>query len=103
MDDYRPSSIVVSLCKKLGAIPIAESDRLKTDGVLVIVVADGRKLKFTKDDITRTLTEPDPTTPKQAIVDKLDDVILGTDDRAAKKAARKAEAIARKKQEQTNA
>jgi hypothetical protein len=36
-------------------------------------------------------------------VDKLDDVILGTDDRAAKKAARKAEAIARKKKEQTNA
>ena len=58
MADYKPSSLVVSLCKKLRAIPIAESDRLKTDGVLVIVVEDGRKLTFTKDDITRTLTEP---------------------------------------------
>ena len=64
MDDYRPSQIVVSLCKKLHAIPIAESDRLKTDGVLVIVVEDGRKLKFTKDDITRTLTEAEPAAPE---------------------------------------
>ena len=72
MDDYRPSSIVVSLCKKLRAIPIAESNRLKTDGVLVIVVADGRKLSFTKDDITRTLTEPDPATPETASIDALE-------------------------------
>ena len=72
MDDYRPSSIVVSLCKKLHALPIAENDRLKTDGVLVIVVADGRKLSFTKDDITRTLTEPDPATPETASIDALD-------------------------------
>ena len=56
MSDYKPSSIVVSLCKKLHAIPIAESIRL--DGTVVIVVADGRKLTFFKDDITRTLTEP---------------------------------------------
>jgi hypothetical protein len=72
MDEYKPSSIVVSLCKKLNAIPIAESDRLKTDGVLVIVVADGRKLTFSKDDITRTLTEPDPVSPETASVDTLE-------------------------------
>ena len=66
MDEYRPSSIVVSLCKKLRAIPIAENDRLKTDGVLVIVVEDGRKLTFTKDDITRTLTEPAVEEPTAA-------------------------------------
>jgi hypothetical protein len=71
VDDYRPSSIVVSLCKKLHTVPIAESDRLKIDGRLVIVVADGRKLSFTKDDITRTLTEPDPAMPETASVDQL--------------------------------
>ena len=55
MDNYRPSSIVVSLCRKLNAIPVAET--LRPDGTVVIVVADGRKLTFLKDDITRTLTE----------------------------------------------
>jgi hypothetical protein len=71
MSDYKPSSIVVSLCKKLNTMPLAEAIRL--DGTVVIVVADGRKLTFSKDDtvraaataaspvrdgITRTLTEP---------------------------------------------
>ncbi len=92
MNDYKPSSIVVSLCKKLRAIPIAESDRLKTDGVLVIVVEDGRKLTFSKDDITRTLTEPE---------------IVGAqhDAPAAPDGAMQAEskpAKTRKKKEQTN-
>jgi hypothetical protein len=77
MTDYKPSNIVSSLCKKLNAIPLAESDRLKTEGVLVIVVADGRKLKFTNDDITRTLTEPDPAAPKSAVVDTLEDEYFG--------------------------
>ena len=38
----------------------------------MIVVADGRKLKFTKDDITRTLTEPEPVAPDTASVDQLE-------------------------------
>ena len=89
MDDYRPSSIVVSLCKKLHALPIAESDRLKTDGVLVIVVADGRKLTFTKDDIARTLTEPAVENPTAAL-----EGALHAESKPAK---------TRKKKEQTNA
>ena len=56
MSDYKPSSIVASLCKKLNAVPVAEAIRL--DGTVVIVVEDGRKLVFDKDGITRTLTEP---------------------------------------------
>ena len=56
MSDYKPSSIVVSLCKKLNTVPVAEA--IRPDGTVVIVVADGRKLVFNKDDITRTLTEP---------------------------------------------
>jgi hypothetical protein len=51
VSDYKPSSIVVSLCKKLQAIPVAEAVRL--DGTVVIVVADGRKLTFSKDDTVR--------------------------------------------------
>ena len=72
MSDYKPSQIVVSLCKKLGAIPIAEAIRL--DGTVVIVVADGRKLTFLKDDITRTLTESSPTMPATESVDSLEEL-----------------------------
>lgn len=72
MSDYKPSSIVVSLCKKLGAIPIAEAIRL--DGTVVIVVADGRKLTFLKDDITRTLTEKHSTAPSTDAVDSLEEL-----------------------------
>jgi hypothetical protein len=78
MTDYRPSSIAASLCKKLNAIPISEADRLNTDGVYVIVVADGRKLRFTRDDITRTLTEPNPSAPKTAAVDALEEAAQAT-------------------------
>ena len=56
MFDYKPSSIVASLCRKLGETPIKE--RIEPDGIVVIIFADGRKMKFGKDDITRILTEP---------------------------------------------
>lgn len=91
MADYKPSSIVVSLCKKLNAVPLAEAIRL--DGTVVIVVADGRKLTFGKDDITRTLAGPDPESPKTVVVDQLDGAQA---DRLAKREAQKAERKAKK-------
>jgi hypothetical protein len=63
-DIYRPSTIVVKLAEKLHANPIAE--RIYPDGLVVIVFEDGRKLSFDRDDITRTLTEPELFTPETA-------------------------------------
>jgi hypothetical protein len=60
----------MSLCKKLQMIPIAEAIRI--DGTVVIIFADGRKMIFNKDDITRILTEPEVV--KAPIKGELEDV-----------------------------
>jgi hypothetical protein len=73
MGEYKPSMIVAKLAGKLHATPIAEAIRI--DGTVVIVFEDGRKLTFDKDAITRTLTEPEISTPETAMQDPaLEDV-----------------------------
>ena len=64
MSEFRPSTIVAKLAEKLHGKPIAEN--IRSDGTVVIVFEDGRKLTFDRDAITRTLTEPlsmDPDHP----------------------------------------
>ena len=73
-DKYVPSAIVKKLAAALMATAIAEA--MHEDGVLVIVFEDGRKLRFTKDDIARTLAEPASSTPEAdpSVMKRLDDV-----------------------------
>jgi hypothetical protein len=93
MGDYKPSQIVVSLCKKIVEVPIAEAIRL--DGTVVIITADGRKLIFSKDDITRILTGPAVAIPaNSAEIGHLDDAQTKLAAREAKKAEREAKKAA---------
>lgn len=70
MSDYKPSTIAMKLCEKLHETPI--KDRIELDGTVVIIFADGRKRKFDRDEITRTLTEPEISTPETAMVHSLE-------------------------------
>jgi glucan-binding YG repeat protein len=64
---YTPSTIVMKLAEKVGGKPIAES--IRSDGTVVVVFEDGRKIVFDKDAITRTLTEQKISTPETAMGD----------------------------------
>ena len=55
-DQYIPSALVAKLAAALMGKAIAE--HVYSDGHIVIVFEDGRKLTLDKDDIARTLSAP---------------------------------------------
>jgi hypothetical protein len=67
-------------------VPVAEVIRL--DGTVVIVVEDGRKLTFFKDDITRTLSMPD-SFPLEAMTADGDMVLESKPEKVRKPRGRK--------------